>query len=137
MSPQTTTPVSSKSKSRSKASKSIRVPIANPVGGCGHTNLEHARRYVRRGRARFLPDGRLEFIDSHHHQSAAAACRRVLFHGGMATVRAVEGLPVAGDALRLFMGHRDPSLIDRQEWDVPAEHPSAQPLRVRYMVEAY
>src|ERR1035438_8331025 len=108
--------------------KSHKVIIANPVSGCGFTSLKHAQRYIRRGRARLLSDGRLEFIPaSYQHQSAASASRRVLFHGGLATIGAVKGLPVAGDPTKLLMGNRS-HIPD--EWDVPNEHPSKQPLKV-------
>lgn len=42
--------------------KKVRIQIVNPHAGCGHTNLEHARRYVKRGAARWTEDGRLEFV---------------------------------------------------------------------------
>lgn len=44
-----------------KNSKRIGIRILNPQSGCGHTSLQHARRYVRRGIAEWV-DGAIRFI---------------------------------------------------------------------------
>ena len=95
---------------QSKSSKS-RVHVLNPAGGCGHIPLSQARRFVREGRAEW-DNGKLRFLEGHHaHLSVLAELNRyeVTHHGegaGMATLAAVEGLPVAGSAIRLFTGRR-------------------------------
>jgi hypothetical protein len=34
--------------------KKTRIPILNPVAGCEHTSLDHARRYVNKGKAEWV-----------------------------------------------------------------------------------
>lgn len=46
----------------SKNAKKVRIQIVNPVSGCGHTSLQHARRFVKRGAAKWTDDGKLYFF---------------------------------------------------------------------------
>jgi hypothetical protein len=54
----------------SKNSKKIRIQIVNPEAGCGHTSLQHARRYVRRKEAVWTDDGKLRFISAEEIHAA-------------------------------------------------------------------
>jgi hypothetical protein len=104
----------------SKNPKKIRVEILNPVAGCGYTSLAHARRYVKRGRAEWANDAgvtKLRFVNAHHaHESARIRASAITRRGegiGMASLEAVEGLPVAGPAIRVFTGHKpDVPIVD-------------------------
>lgn len=42
-------------------SKKVRIRILNPISGCGHTSLAHARRYVKRGVAEWV-SGAIRFL---------------------------------------------------------------------------
>jgi hypothetical protein len=90
-------------------SKKTMVRVINPAGGCGFTSLEHARRYVRRKTAAWEGEGvAIRFLDVSPRAdrvlaSARAACR---YDDGLASLGDVEGLPVAGSAIRLFTGKR-------------------------------
>lgn len=53
-------------------SKAVRVQILNPVAdGRDSTSLAHARRYERQGRARFISEFIIEFVEADHRHQAA------------------------------------------------------------------
>jgi hypothetical protein len=85
------------------------VRIIQTDGSIGWTSRKSAERYIARGLAHERPDGCLAFIaDDHRVVSAHQGKGRPLYGNGdgFATLEAVEGLPVAGPAIRLFTGHR-------------------------------
>ena len=88
----------------SQKSKKIRIQILNPVSGCGHTSLAHARRYVKRKEA--IWDGPAIRFVPHTHVAASVKATHLTNGTGFATLKGVEGLPVAGPAIRLFTGKR-------------------------------
>ncbi len=95
----------------------VRIEILNPTGGNRCTSLAVARRYVREGRADW-EDGKIRFREEHHAcLSAYQSASEVLHHGegsGMASMKQVKGLPVAGPVVRLFTGHRSSKpVVDR------------------------
>lgn len=55
--------------SKNQKSKRVRIRILNPVSGCGHTSLAHARRFVRRGAAEWV-DGAIRFVAAVRHTAA-------------------------------------------------------------------
>ena len=99
-----------------KASK-VKVAI---VGG-GFTSLAAARSYVRNNRAEW-EKGTLRFLDSHHgHRSAMRnmldfEARNVMTHygegEGIARIDQIQGLPLAGPAVRLLTGKRTRKVMD-------------------------
>jgi hypothetical protein len=55
------------------------IAIANPrIGGAKHTSLARAQNFIRRGIARWLPDGRLEFVEQSRIRHLAAELRQLL-----------------------------------------------------------
>ena len=120
----------------SQKSKKIRVQIVNPLPGCqSSTSLAHARRYIRRGAAKWIhPDRVLQFISG---KVQAAAWSAVIRRGeglGIAKLDQVQGLPVAGPAIRVFTGKRldkpvyDPSTVELGRLPMPyRDEPKRQP----------
>lgn len=98
------------SKRKVKAS-AVRVNVLNAADGCGHIPLPQAKRFVREGRAEWVGSS-VRFLETdYRHQSAVACASRyeVTHQGegvGMASFDAVKHLPVAGPAIKVFIGKR-------------------------------
>jgi hypothetical protein len=88
-----------------RSAKKLSVKIINPIAGNGVTSLYNARAYVSKGVAKFLSDGRLEFIVGHHKHISAVGCheklmrleREPFWHGPLGSI------PIIGD-LRKAIG---------------------------------
>jgi hypothetical protein len=83
------------------------VRISNSCGR-GWTSRKQADRFVKKGQARWNPDGTLSFIedDFGHISATRSAARQVFTDGtGMATLAAIAGLPVI-QPIKLITGHR-------------------------------
>jgi hypothetical protein len=86
------------------------IHVINPDGGVGWTNRKKAGEYVSRGRARWKGPSAIEFItDDHRALSVARAAKLYVSGDGFASLKAVKGLPAAGDVIRLFIGKRPPT----------------------------
>jgi hypothetical protein len=92
-----------------------RIKILNPVGGPGWTSIKRAIKDVRRGRARLVREGVIEYIrsDSDPRDLAVMGTARLAASGydrasctGIASIQAIRGLPVAGPAERLLTERR-------------------------------
>ena len=66
--------------------------------GHSHTSQKRADRFVRKGQARWLPDGTLQFIESDfgHISAGRCAAKSLIFTDGtgIATLGQIAGLPV-------------------------------------------
>ncbi len=93
----------------------IAVEILNPApGGARFASLDFARRHVARGLARW--EGRkLRIAEDHPALLACRSASEVTHHGegaGMARLDQVQGLPIAGPAIRMFSGARAAGVMD-------------------------
>lgn len=62
--------------------------------GASRTSMERAAKYVAAGRARFIGDRTIEFLDNERHWAVGRGIRPNYTDGGMATLGAIAGLPV-------------------------------------------
>ena len=94
-------------------SKKTKIKILNPVKGCGLTSLEHARRYVRRGQARWVGPA-IEFITTTEVLAGDRALTQLLVEIPIRDAR--PGLPILPPSREWMerMGYmRDPILVQR------------------------
>lgn len=86
--------------------KRATVAILNPRDGRKYTSLASAKEYVRRGAAMFVGGG-LEFFSNTPRSAfllrAVEASFDPYVDTGMASVEAIEGLPVVGDVIKLVV----------------------------------
>lgn len=88
------------------------IKILNPAGGVGWTNRKRAKAYVRRGRARWIDDGTIQFIESDSNTAAIASARlREIDYDraartGCASLDAIRNLPMVGPIERLYVERR-------------------------------
>ena len=89
------------------------VRVHNPKTRNAFTSLKSARRYVERGRARWRADGSVEFIEDasdyravavklSHERLMQIGYDRDVSCGAMASLEAIQGLPLAGNVIRLL-----------------------------------
>lgn len=95
------------------------VRIVNPVGRRRYTSPRAAAQMVARGIAAWVDGSRsaIELDETHYAIRAGMMIEAKLVRrgesGGMAGLEAVQGLPVAGPAIRVFTGHRpDTPIVD-------------------------
>ena len=116
-----------------KSRKPAPVHIQNPAGEHRYTSAKNAQRMVDRGIAEWInPQRSIRLNESHYAVRAglATAALTVTRRGegeGMAPLDAVQGLPCAGPAIRLFYGKRstlpvyDHSTVETERRLLPVE----------------
>jgi hypothetical protein len=89
--------------------KSSRIAILNPLPGAARSlGYEHARRYVKQGRAQWVNRDAIRFLPEHHrHQSAERLLRQQTAAGydarGLLTIEEIKQVPVTGEAALLLV----------------------------------
>lgn len=93
--------------------KALTVRILNSVTGCGLTSRKHAERYIRRGMARWVEDGRcIEFLarcDDHRQSSVEHSLQLGYDRAagtGMAGLTELANLPMINPGVVLGIGRR-------------------------------